>query len=67
MLRADGVSQQLVVEEGVLMCHTLGHLSVEQYMHALEACRRGCEGIAKFFKLTLLNSLKVGRSFMSEC
>jgi hypothetical protein len=54
---ADG--QLLVVEPGVLTLHSTGQLEVEQLMLGLEACRRGCEGVAKFCKLSLLHSFKV--------
>ena len=54
---ADG--QLLVVEPGVLTLHSMGQLEVDQLMVGLEACRRGCEGVAKFYKLTLLHSFKV--------
>jgi hypothetical protein len=50
------------VEEGVLTLHCTGQLQVSQLSTTLDACRRGCEGVAKFLRLTLLHSYKVALS-----
>lgn len=46
--------QQLVVDEGLLMCHATGRFTTEQLALAMEACRAGCGGIAKFCRMSLL-------------
>jgi len=51
--------QHLEVDEGVLMCHATGRFSTEQLALAMEACRRGCAGIAKFLRMSLLAGFKV--------
>lgn len=50
------------MEEGVLTLHCTGQLQVSQLSTTLDACRRGCEGVAKFLRLTLLHSYKVALS-----
>lgn len=51
--------QQLEVDDGVLMCHATGRFSTEQLALALDACRRGCGGVAKFVRMSLLAGFKV--------
>lgn len=53
--------QQLVVDEGVLMCHATGRFTTEQLAVAMDACRKGCAGIAKFARMSLLAGFKVRR------
>ncbi|KAF8055489.1 RRP46 [Scenedesmus sp. PABB004] len=56
-LDASG-SRQLSVPEQSLLVHSRGRLSVAQLAQALEVCRRGCEGVAKFVGLGLVTTFK---------
>jgi hypothetical protein len=50
----------LTLPESSLLLHCKGRLGLPQLATGLEACRRGCQGVAKFVALALNNSFKVG-------
>jgi hypothetical protein len=49
----------LSLPEASLLLHARGRLGLPQLASGLEACRRGCQGVAKFVALALNNSFKV--------
>jgi hypothetical protein len=50
----------LALPEASLLLHCRGRLALPQLAAGVEACRRGCQGVAKFVALALNNSFKVG-------
>jgi hypothetical protein len=53
--------KQLIVPEQCLLLSSRGRLQPEQLAAAMTTARRGCEGVAKFVALSLVNSYKVSR------
>jgi hypothetical protein len=49
----------LALPEASLLLHCRGRLGLPQLASGVEACRRGCTGVAKFVALALTNSFKV--------
>lgn len=52
--------QELLVEEGLLACITLGRASAAQLSAALDTGARACSGLAGFMHTTLQQGFKVG-------
>lgn len=57
-LSGDGRGQELAVPEESLLVVSRGRLAPQQLVAALDTCRKGCQGVAKFVSLGLLNSFK---------
>ncbi|KAF6254104.1 ribosomal protein S5 domain 2-type protein [Scenedesmus sp. NREL 46B-D3] len=55
---SSGATPTLVLPEASLLLSCRGRLGLPQLASGLEACRRGCQGVAKFVALALTNSFK---------
>lgn len=60
-------AKQLVVPDASLLVHSRGRLSPTQLAAALDTCRRGCEGVAKFVVLALTSSFKASEGPAGCC